>query len=117
MAGFDINNNGYQVERNGFQQNKIVGNEGKQGKKVEVDLNATHTTHTTHKTETKEYGNELLTSSNVPDEFKNFIYRIIPNHYRSKACCNSHGRLICNDEYMSPQGILEKDEFFKELRR
>lgn len=61
MAGFDINNNGYQVERNGFQQNKIVGNEGKQGKKVEVDLNATHTTH---KTETKEYGNELLTSSN-----------------------------------------------------
>ena len=32
MAGFDINNNGYQVERNGFQQNKIVGNEGKQGK-------------------------------------------------------------------------------------
>lgn len=66
---------------------------------------------------TKGFVPELLTSSNVPDEFKNFIYRIIPNHYRSKECCNSHGRLICNDEYMSPQGILEKDEFFKELRR
>ncbi len=53
MAGFEVNNNGYQVGRNVFQPNKSVRNE----EKVEIDLTAT-----TPKQETKEIGDRLLDS-------------------------------------------------------
>jgi serine/threonine protein kinase len=55
-------------------------------------------------------------SGNVPQEVKDFIKHILPDKYRNSPNVNNGGRLLVNDEYTTPQIILEEDSFFESYR-
>ena len=57
-----------------------------------------------------------MTDPAVPQEFVEFINRVVPPNLRSSTYCNDNGRLIQNVEFMSPQGILFSDAFFKSFK-
>jgi hypothetical protein len=61
---------------------------------------------------------EVMTSSSVPDEVKEFIKRIIPNKYRKPDTKYVHkkGRILVDDEFTTPDEILKNDIFFDEFR-
>lgn len=59
---------------------------------------------------------QIMTDPAVPQEFVDFINRIVPPNLRSSKYCNENGRLIQNIEFMSPQGILFSDAFFKSFK-
>lgn len=54
----------------------------------------------------------------IPPEIKEFIDRIIPSQYQKLGNVNvdMKGRLKVNDEYITPQKIIECDQFFDEFR-
>ena len=56
---------------------------------------------------------------NIPIEFKDFIYRVIPPELRDSKSKNvsEKGRLLLNTEYTTPLEILERDDFLKEFRK
>ena len=62
---------------------------------------------------------EVMTSDAVPQETKNFINRIIPKKYQKANTQYIHkrGRLLINDEYLTPDEILKNDKFFKLMRK
>ena len=60
---------------------------------------------------------ELLTAEEIPDKVKEFIYRIIPEKYRTGNLVSDRGRILVNDEYMTPDEILKTDPFFKIIRK
>lgn len=53
----------------------------------------------------------------VPNEVREFINRVVPEAYKTKPNVNDKGRLMVNDEYTTPQKILEEDIFFSEFRK
>jgi hypothetical protein len=60
---------------------------------------------------------QILTDSCVPTEIKQFIDRIIPKKYReSDEFIHEKGRILVNDEYITPDELLKKDIFFEEFR-
>lgn len=60
---------------------------------------------------------ELTTDKkHVPQEVPEFISRIVPKQYRVGAFVNKKGRILVDNEYTTPQKILETDEFFNEFR-
>lgn len=59
---------------------------------------------------------ELMTSSSIPEEVKDFINRIIPNEYKQGKYVHERGRILINDEYKLPVKILQDDPYFDEFR-
>jgi hypothetical protein len=60
---------------------------------------------------------QILTDSCVPTEVKQFIDRVIPKKYRdSDEFIHEKGRILINDEYITPDELLKKDIFFEEFR-
>jgi len=61
---------------------------------------------------------EIMTSSKVPQEVKEFIERIVPEKYRDidTEYVTDKGRIKVNDEYMTPAYILKNDPYFDEFR-
>lgn len=59
----------------------------------------------------------------VPNEVREFINRVVPKKYHSITYQDKNGttkfnhRLTCNDEYTTPQVLLENDPFFAEFRK
>lgn len=47
---------------------------------------------------------------------RDFIYRIIPEQYRGGSRVNKKGRLLVDDEFITPREILENDPFFAEFK-
>ena len=45
-----------------------------------------------------------------------FIKRIIPEKYRSGKYISKRGRLLVNDEYITPEKIIKNDPFFAKFR-
>ena len=60
---------------------------------------------------------EFLTSSEVPDKVKDFYKRIIPEKYQSGKLVSERGRILVNDEYLTPDEILKNDPFFSIMRK
>jgi hypothetical protein len=54
----------------------------------------------------------------IPGEFRDFIHRIIPPHFRDSkdGYVAEKGRLLVDTEFMTPREIIERDPFFKEFR-
>lgn len=52
----------------------------------------------------------------VPVEVKEFVIRVVPDEYRHGEKISKHGRLLVNEEYTTPQKLLETDPFFEEFR-
>ena len=54
----------------------------------------------------------------IPNEFKDFIHRVIPPEYRNDTkYVTKKGRLLIDTEYTTPLLILENDSFLKEFRK
>ena len=61
----------------------------------------------------------IMNSNIVGQETVDFIRRVIPNQYRVKPNnknVNNKGRLLVNDEYLTPLYIIENDPYFDEFR-
>lgn len=52
----------------------------------------------------------------IPDEVRAFIFRVVPEKYQKGVCVSEKGRILINDEYTTPQKLLENDEFFSVFR-
>lgn len=60
---------------------------------------------------------ELITDTkHIPKEVPEFISRVVPKKYRNGTFVNKKGRILVDDEYTTPQKLLESDEFFSEFR-
>lgn len=49
-------------------------------------------------------------------ETVDFINDVVPDLYKSKTKANDKGRLLVNDEYITPLKLLENHKFFREFR-
>jgi len=61
---------------------------------------------------------QILTDNCVPKEVKQFIDRVVPKKYREETdgVVHEKGRILVNDEYITPDELLKKDPFFEEFR-
>ena len=60
---------------------------------------------------------QILTDSCVPKEVKDFIDRTVPQKYRDNSdYVHEKGRILVNEEYVTPDELLKKDVFFAEFR-
>jgi hypothetical protein len=57
-------------------------------------------------------------SDKVPKDVIDFVHRVIPEKYRDNESGNvtDKGRIIVNDEYLTPFDVLCNDPFFKKFR-
>jgi serine/threonine protein kinase len=56
-------------------------------------------------------------SEYVPQEFRDFINRVVPNKYKKTGeDVGETGRLLADDEYTTPMEIILNDPFFEEFR-
>ena len=61
---------------------------------------------------------EFWTEGVVPDKIRDFVHRVIPNKYMGVETkyVAKRGRLLVNDEYLTPDYILKNDPLFKVMR-
>ena len=59
---------------------------------------------------------EFWTEPEIPDKVKEFVKRIVPEKYISGKYTSEKGRILINDEYLTPDEILKNDIFFKVMR-
>ena len=59
---------------------------------------------------------EFFTSDLVPKKAKDFVKRILPDHYRSGDWIAERGRLLKDIELTTPNEILKTDPFFEKMR-
>lgn len=59
---------------------------------------------------------EFWTEPYIPDKVKNFVNRIIPDKFKEGELVTEKGRILINDEYLTPDEILKNDPFFKSFR-
>ena len=60
---------------------------------------------------------EILTDPDVPDTFKEFLNRVVPEKYQTGKNVSERGRILVKDEYLTPDEILKNDPFFKVMRK
>jgi serine/threonine protein kinase len=61
---------------------------------------------------------EFLTDIHIPDKVKEFVERIIPEKYRNNSeFVSERGRILVNDEFITPDNILKTDPFFNIMRK
>ena len=59
---------------------------------------------------------QFFTAPEIPDKIKKFVKRIIPTKYRKGEFVAERGRLLVDDEYLTPDEILKTDKLFKSMR-
>ena len=59
---------------------------------------------------------ELMESSFISTEIKNFVNRIIPTKYQYGEYVTKRGRILSDDEFIIPDEVLRTDPFFEEFR-
>jgi hypothetical protein len=59
---------------------------------------------------------EFWEGDNVHPKIREFVLRIIPENYRNGDKVTDRGRLLVDDEYLTPDEILKKDPLFKIMR-
>lgn len=52
----------------------------------------------------------------VPQKIRDFFLRIVPEKYRSGENVSERGRILVNEEYITPDEILKSDPLFKIMR-
>jgi len=60
---------------------------------------------------------EFNTAPEIPGNVKEFVTRIVPSKYESGKYVSERGRILVNDEYLTPDEILKNDKFFKIMRK
>jgi hypothetical protein len=70
----------------------------------------------------KGFCHEIMKSSCVSEEVKDFINRVVPDQFKipKKGTTNQQvdekGRILINDEYTTPDKLLQNDPFFDDFR-
>ena len=59
---------------------------------------------------------EFWTDENISEKVKSFVKRILPEKYVKGKNVTDRGRLLSNDEYLTPDYILKNDPFFNLMR-
>lgn len=59
---------------------------------------------------------QFMKEACVPEEAKEFVKRILPINLRSGNNVSESGRLMINEEYVTPDMILKNDPFFEKFR-
>jgi len=59
---------------------------------------------------------EFWTEPIIPDKVKEFYNRIIPDKFKAGEFISEKGRILINDEYLTPDEIIKNDPFFKFYR-
>jgi hypothetical protein len=59
---------------------------------------------------------EFWEGDNVHPKIREFVLRIIPENFRSGEKVSDRGRLLVDDEYLTPDEILKNDPLFKIMR-
>ncbi len=60
---------------------------------------------------------EFWTDDEVPEKIREFVRRIIPEKYAKEGkYVSERGRILVNDEYMTPDWILKNDPLFNVMR-
>lgn len=57
-----------------------------------------------------------LMTEQTPIEVREFINRIVPSKFQKGKYVHKRGRLLIDDEYITPKKILEKDPFFNDFK-
>lgn len=60
---------------------------------------------------------EFWTADEIPQKVKNFVRRVVPEKYESGKYVSDRGRILINDEYLTPDDIIKNDEFFSIMRK
>jgi serine/threonine protein kinase len=60
---------------------------------------------------------QLLTESTIPNDVKEFIGRVVPPKYREGQYVHKRGRILVNDEYLTPEIVIDTDPYFEEFRK
>jgi serine/threonine protein kinase len=56
---------------------------------------------------------EFWTEPSIPDKVKEFINRIIPDKFKEGDLVSERGRILVDEEYLTPDEILKNDPFLK----
>ena len=59
---------------------------------------------------------EFMTDGHIPKEAKDFVNRIVPNKYKDGKYIAKRGRILIDDEYLTPNNVLLYDPYFKDFR-
>ena len=60
---------------------------------------------------------QIITDDDVPLELKQFISRVVPKMYQNNpSFIHEKGRILINEEYLTPDDILKNDPYFEEFR-
>ena len=60
---------------------------------------------------------QFMTEDCIPTEAKEFVNRIVPNKYRDGKYVHKRGRILIQDEYLTPDTVLKTDPFFEAFRK
>jgi serine/threonine protein kinase len=60
---------------------------------------------------------DFFTNANIPDKVKEFVNRVVPEKYKTGNMVAERGRILVNDEYLTPDYILKNDPFFSVMRK
>jgi serine/threonine protein kinase len=59
---------------------------------------------------------EFWTDECIPVKIRDFVTRIIPDKFRKGSKVSDRGRILVDDEYLTPDEILKTDKLFKSMR-
>lgn len=59
---------------------------------------------------------ELMTDPGIDNEIKDFVNRIVPKKFQKGKFVSPKGRILINDEYITPEQILSSDPLFESFR-
>ncbi len=60
---------------------------------------------------------EFWTAEEIPDKVRDFVRRVVPEKYQNGKLISERGRILVNDEYLTPDEIIKNDKFFKVMRK
>jgi hypothetical protein len=59
---------------------------------------------------------DFFDEDKVPQKIREFVERVVPKKYRKGKLVSERGRILTNDEYLTPDEILKTDPLFKIMR-
>lgn len=59
---------------------------------------------------------EFWTDECIPVKIRDFVQRILPDKYRKGPKVSDRGRILVDDEFLTPDEILKTDKLFKSMR-
>ena len=59
---------------------------------------------------------EFLEDQCIPTEVREFVNRLVPLKYQTGRYVTKRGRILTDQEYLTPDQVLQSDPFFNQFR-